>query len=154
MRLFHPPLGLQFTMGHVTSVHQGLSSTRAKSLGTRLRKAAILKRINWVLLGSSLIFYFVTIQEIWGSTIGSPLKMRAETYTRPGTSAPASKNRQNMSVTLPKHDMGRAKRYVLKRQTYVLKRQTYVLKRKTYVLKLHAASLNTNGNNILVVSLC
>jgi hypothetical protein len=33
-----PPLalGLQFSMGHVTSVHQGLCSTRGKSLGTRL----------------------------------------------------------------------------------------------------------------------
>jgi hypothetical protein len=40
--------------------------------------------------GSSLIFYFVAIQENWRSTIGNPLKMCAETYTRPGTGAPAS----------------------------------------------------------------
>jgi hypothetical protein len=42
MRLFHPPLGLQFSMGHVNSVHQGLGSTRGKSLGTRL-----VENINW-----------------------------------------------------------------------------------------------------------
>jgi hypothetical protein len=40
--------------------------------------------------GSSLIFYFVAIQENWRSTIGNPLKLCAETYTRPGTGAPAS----------------------------------------------------------------
>ena len=53
------------------------------------RKAAILKRINWVLLGSSLIFYFVAID--LRSTIHYRRKMRAETYTRQGTGAPASK---------------------------------------------------------------
>ena len=42
--------------------------------------------------GSSLIFYFVAIQEDRRSTIGNPLKMCAETYTRPGTGAPASNN--------------------------------------------------------------
>jgi hypothetical protein len=48
------------------------------------RKAAILKMINWALLGSSLIFYFVAINDDRKST------MCAETYTRPGTGAPAS----------------------------------------------------------------
>jgi hypothetical protein len=48
------------------------------------RKAAILKRINWALLGSSLIFYFVAIKDNRKST------MCAETYTRLGTGAPAS----------------------------------------------------------------
>jgi hypothetical protein len=33
----------------------------------------------------------VAIQENWRSTIGNPLKMWAETYTCPGTGAPASK---------------------------------------------------------------
>ena len=32
----------------------------------------------------------MAIQENWRSTIGNPLKMFAETYTRPGTGAPAS----------------------------------------------------------------
>ena len=48
-------------------------------------------------------------------------------------------NRENMSISSPKHDMHVEKQYVLKRQTYVLKR-------KTYVLKPHAASLNANRN--------
>jgi hypothetical protein len=46
MRLFHPPLGLQFSVGHVTSVHQGLCSTRGKSLGTRLVYGVIMHAGN------------------------------------------------------------------------------------------------------------
>ena len=68
-------------------------------------------------------------------------------------------NRENMSISSPKHDMHVEKQYVLKRQTcvskrqtYVLKRKTYVLKRKTYVLKPHAASLNANRNKEFGVS--
>ena len=34
--LFHPPLSYQFSIGHVTSPDQGLTSKRGKSLGTRL----------------------------------------------------------------------------------------------------------------------
>jgi hypothetical protein len=40
--------------------------------------------IIWVQIGSSLIFYFVAIDD-W-----SPPQMHAETYTRLGTGAPAS----------------------------------------------------------------
>ena len=48
-------------------------------------------------------------------------------------------NRENMSISSPKHDMHVEKQYVLKRQACVSKRQTYVL-------KPHAASLNANRN--------
>jgi hypothetical protein len=46
--------------------------------------------IIWVKICSSLNFYFVAIDDDWRSTIADPLKMRAETYTRQGTGAPAS----------------------------------------------------------------
>jgi hypothetical protein len=38
MRLFHPLLGYQFSMGNVTRSDQGFSSTRGMSLGTRLEQ--------------------------------------------------------------------------------------------------------------------
>jgi hypothetical protein len=44
---------------------------------------------NWGKLGSSLIFYFVSIDD-WRCTIRDPWQMHAETYTRLGTGAPAS----------------------------------------------------------------
>jgi hypothetical protein len=61
------------------------------------RKAAILKRINWALLGSSLIFYFVAINDDRKSTIC------AETYTRLGTGDPASNKVYNASLSCVLH---------------------------------------------------
>ena len=61
------------------------------------RKAAILKRINWALLGSSLIFYFVAINDDRKST------MCAETYTRLGTGTPASNKVYNASLSCVLH---------------------------------------------------
>ena len=57
------------------------------------RKAAILKRLNLVLLGSSLIFYFVAIDD-WRSN------NRAETYTRLGAGAPASNKLSFMHLNI------------------------------------------------------
>ena len=45
----------------------------------------------WIIggkLGSSLIFYFVAIDD-WRSTIRDPRKMQAETYTRLGHNCPS-----------------------------------------------------------------
>jgi hypothetical protein len=44
---------------------------------------------NWGKLGSSLIFYFVAVDD---REIHYPWQMQAETYTRLGHSAPASNN--------------------------------------------------------------
>jgi hypothetical protein len=41
--------------------------------------------IIWLKIGSSLIFYFVAIEENWSLEIADPPQMCAETYTRPGT---------------------------------------------------------------------
>ncbi len=51
----------------------------------------------------------------------------------------------NVSVSLPRHDMGRGKVYILKHQT--------VSKRETHVLKQHTTSLNANENSTNAPSL-
>jgi hypothetical protein len=53
--------------------------------------------MSWVLLGSSLIFYFVAIDRNHYQR-----KVRAETYTRQDTGAPASNYNQQTFILLPR----------------------------------------------------